>query len=39
MQQTIIYLNNWFLVFYFFMKIRALETYPPPLKMNLVPEI
>jgi hypothetical protein len=34
-----IYLNNLILEFYSFVKIRVLQTYSPPPKMNLVPEI
>jgi hypothetical protein len=37
MQQIIIYLNKYFLEFYFLVKIKVLQTYP--LKMNLVLEI
>jgi hypothetical protein len=37
MNATSIYLYNYFLQFYFFTKMRVLQTYP--LKMNLIPEI
>jgi hypothetical protein len=39
MQQLNIYLNMWIIEYYSFWKNRVLQTYSPPLKMNLVPEI